>query len=781
MADQPDKIAQGRTSGANAHALADSKWREMSAQSASVLIFAVAIVVRLMYVLAIRGIPFFDHPSVDARAFDEWGQRIAGGDWWGSSSFFLAPAYPYLLGVVYTIFGHSLLAVHLVQVAIGAGSCVLLYRAGRGFFDSRIGMVAGLMLAFYPPAIFFDGIIHKACLALFLTCGLLACLAVRSGEHRKRRALLTGVVVGLLALTRENMLFLIVLVPVFLLLCDGAIARKRRWTQVGTFALGVVLILGPVVARNYSFGGSLVLATTNMGSNFYIGNNPDADGLYQSADIARQDPVYEQADAVRRAEQAVGKKLTASEASNYWLKRGLSWIAANPTAWAKLTAWKVLLCWHRFEIPDTEDIYAYGEWCRPLGWAFRVWHFGLLAPLAIIGIVLNRHRWRELWVLVVIAGLITASIALFFVFARFRFPLVPVLILFSASAVVEVVRRNRAGSIKGLAGPVSIGAVVAIVCNVPVLDEGAYRSNAFVNLGDISRRAGATEDSQRYLRRALSLYQRNPFAHYQLGQVYAETGRTDEAIEHLRRAITIDDSASVFHVFLASVLAQTGRGREAVAHYDRALRLNPQDAETRRAYRDLLNSLGDIKAADAQAKLLNRAERGMDQVESEEGRGMTLAQRVDAARAALDLGEFGKSIDLYLRIFRGRPDDPVLHYEVAGALARAGRIDEAMGHYRASVKLKPDYAAAHSDLGQLLSNLDRVDEAIAHYRQAIEVEPSLFSAHYNLASGLAATGDLDEAIESMTRCAELAERANRADLVARVKDRLRQLKDARRE
>jgi len=779
MTDQSNRIEQANASGDKADSVGDSARREMSARSVSLLIFAVAFVVRLTYVLAIRGIPFFDHPSVDARVFDEWGQRIAGGDWWGSSSFFLAPAYPYLLGVIYTIFGHSLLAVHLVQVAIGAGSCVLLYRAGRGFFDSRVGIVAGWMLAFYPPAIFFDGIIHKACLALFLTCGLLACLAVRSGDQLKGRAALIGVIVGLLTLTRENMLFLVALVPLFFLLCDVAISRKRRWLQVGTFALGVVLILGPVVARNYSFGGSLVLATTNMGSNFFIGNNPDADGLYQSADIARQDPVQEQADAVRRAEQAVGRELTAGEASNYWFKRGLSWIAANPVAWAKLTAWKVLLCWHRFEIPDTEDIYVYSEWFRPLGWVSWVWHFGILAPLAIVGVIQNWSRRRDLWILLVIGALMTASIALFFVFARFRFPLVPLLILFAASAVVKVVRRAREGSTKGLVGPVAIGAVVAIVCNVPVLNEGAYRSNAFVNLGSISRRAGATEDSQRYLLRALSLYERNPFAHYQLGRVYAETGRTEKAIEHLRRAIAIDDSASVFHVFLASVLAQTGRGRDAVAHYDRALRLNPQNSETRRAYRDLLNSLGENKAAEAQAKLLDRAERGTDQGVREEGQGMTLAQRVNAARAAFDLGEFGKSIDLYLQILRGRTDDPVLHYEVAGALTQAGRIDDAMEHYRASVKLKPDYAAAHSDLGQLLSNLDRLDEAIAHYRKAIEVDPSMFSAHYNLATSLAATGDLDGAIEAMTKCAKLAERANRADLVARVKDRLRQMRDAR--
>ena len=45
-----------------------------------------------------------------------------------------------------------------------------------------------------------------------------------------------------------------------------------------------------------------------------------------------------------------------------------------------------------------------------------------------------------------------------------------------------------------------------------------------------------------------------------------------------------------------------------------------------------------------------------------------------------------------------RPTDAVSHYNLAIALARAGRLDEAITHFSEAVRLKPDFAAARQDL-----------------------------------------------------------------------------------
>src|SRR5262245_45971737 len=128
----------------------------------ALIVFAVAFAIRFVHVLQIRSTPFATLLMGDARGYDEWAQRIAGGEWWGHEVFYQAPLYPYFLGVIYGIAGRHLLLVRLVQAAIGSASCVLIALAASRLISRRAGIAAGLMLALYAPAIFFDGLLQKS-------------------------------------------------------------------------------------------------------------------------------------------------------------------------------------------------------------------------------------------------------------------------------------------------------------------------------------------------------------------------------------------------------------------------------------------------------------------------------------------------------------------------------------------------------------------------------------------------------------------------------------------
>ena len=189
------------------------------------LIFVVAFAVRLVHIWQIKPSPFFDVLLGDARGYDEWARRLAGGDWIGTEVFYQAPLYPYYLGVLYKLLGHDLLIVRICQAAIGSASCALLALAGERFFSKRVGLIAGLALALYAPAIFFDGIVQKASLTCLLVCALFAAVSwygttsqgtereLEKQQARRLRsgfgnellgALVIGVLGGLLSITREN-------------------------------------------------------------------------------------------------------------------------------------------------------------------------------------------------------------------------------------------------------------------------------------------------------------------------------------------------------------------------------------------------------------------------------------------------------------------------------------------------------------------------------------------------------------------------------------------------
>src|SRR6478735_8555931 len=136
----------------------------------ALVIFAVAFAVRLLHIWQIKSTPFFDVLMGDANGYDQWAQRLAAGDWVGTDVFYQAPLYPYFLGVVYAIFGRDLLIVRIVQALIGSASCVLLGMAGARLFSKRAGLIAGLALALWAPAIFFDGLLQKSVLDIFFMC-----------------------------------------------------------------------------------------------------------------------------------------------------------------------------------------------------------------------------------------------------------------------------------------------------------------------------------------------------------------------------------------------------------------------------------------------------------------------------------------------------------------------------------------------------------------------------------------------------------------------------------
>ncbi len=252
-----------------------------------------------------RGTLFLTLLMGDSKGYDAWAQQIAAGEWMGREVFYQAPLYPYLLAAIFGVFGHDLLVARLVQAAIGAASCGLLgYAAGR-LFGHRVGVIAGVMLAVYPPAIFFDGLIQKSVLDVFFVCLALAlCAHILNAGASMRHWIAVGVAMGALSLTRENALLLAAVIACWAYRASGVRA-------VAVFAIGVMVMVAPVALRNYAVSGEWHLTTSQFGSNLYIGNNPKSDGSYMSLREGRGSPEFERVDATQLAEKATGTESDA--------------------------------------------------------------------------------------------------------------------------------------------------------------------------------------------------------------------------------------------------------------------------------------------------------------------------------------------------------------------------------------------------------------------------------------------------------------------------------------
>jgi tetratricopeptide (TPR) repeat protein len=754
----------------------------------------------------------------DSRGYDEWARRLAAGDWIGRDVFYQAPLYPYFLGVIYALAGRNLLIVRVVQALLGSAACVFVALAASRFFSPRIGIVAGIMLALYAPAIFFDGLIQKSVLDVFFlstALWLLSTINAKTAKDAKQDDslrswrpwrstvdwLCLGLAIGALTLTRENAIVFTAVISGWALIGaqgpkrpglreqtspasrhrdakarDGTAGSKRRsaglkgppsdsesaprnWAgragipAAATFLAGVAIVVLPVAIRNSVVSGGFYVTTSQFGPNFYIGNNARSDGTYQSLRFGRGAPEYERQDATEIAERATGRTLTPAEVSSYWTDQALDFIGGQPAAWLRLMARKALLLVNAKEMLDTESQESHAEWSLPLRITGIAGHFGVLVPIAVFGLAVSwptRARW---WILLVLLGAYAASVVMFYVFARYRYPLVPMLIPFAAAGLVAAPAflRGLAATLKGsphdrkeedarfsrsaaLSGPRSssataqeaeVGSLARSGSSASLLGR---RSHAAIVAGVVAIAILSNGP------RLLSAEVMRAVTEHNLGAALQSDGRFDEAMVHYKRALAIKPDYAPAYNNLASTLRARGQLAEAVATYQEALRLRPDYPE---AHYNLANALLDEGKPDEAVDHFERALQsigGSADVHNNLGIALSNKGRLDDA-----IAEFRRALQL-------DPDSAKAHRNLGSALAATGARDEALEHLRRAVAIDPNDGAAHYDLGSTLLEAGRADDAIAEFRAALRLDPNSVEAHNNLGIALGSTGKLDEAI-----------------------------------
>src|SRR5437867_3477425 len=166
-------------------------------------VFALALLLRLTYVSQIESAGLGRYLRLDPLYYHEWGRRIAAGDWLGREVFEMSPLYAYYLGVLYRLFGEGMLLPRVIQGALGALVCGLLVIAGRRAFAKAEVLAAGLLFAFYGPALFYDGQLMKTSLEIsFAALATLAFFAASRASQSPNPSWLFvgGFLLGLTAL-----------------------------------------------------------------------------------------------------------------------------------------------------------------------------------------------------------------------------------------------------------------------------------------------------------------------------------------------------------------------------------------------------------------------------------------------------------------------------------------------------------------------------------------------------------------------------------------------------
>jgi tetratricopeptide (TPR) repeat protein len=448
------------------------------------------------------------------------------------------------------------------------------------------------------------------------------------------RWLLVGFLLGVLALLRENALLVVpFLVPLAwsggrlgagvgagpgsrAALPGGAgpagratlpwrAGVARRAGRAAAFLAGVVLALAPVALRNGLVGGDFLPTTSQGGVNFFIGNNPRADGTYRPIVPGKQIPELEQREPARIAAQVLGRPVTPAGVSRFWLHRALAWARSHPGDFLRLTLRKLGLFWSWYEWPDAVDYY----YLRGLSPVYRLplLEFGGVTLLAALGLAfLGGGRGRSLAPALVFAGAWMVSTVAFFLFARYRLPAVPALLLLAAlpvAALVEAVsawHRERTGAPAPHPAASHSASSEEAPGVAPSSDLGRTALRHPPRPADSAIRAAGLAlavAAAFALPRLAAFEPRLDLVHYNLGRLAEERGDPALAGRHYQAALAAAPDDFLAWLDLGNLAARRRDWPDALRCYQRAAALEPDSDDAQSNLGGIYLALGDLAAS----------------------------------------------------------------------------------------------------------------------------------------------------------------------------------------
>jgi 4-amino-4-deoxy-L-arabinose transferase-like glycosyltransferase len=499
------------------------RWRD------PLIVALAAVLVRGIYLLQAAHGPAFAEPMVDAQTYHDLAVGLARGGVYDARMLWQAPLYPVFLAGIYKVCGISIVAAKVVQAALGVGTALLTWSAGRRVGSPAVGLAAGLMVAFAGVLVFFEAELLGTGLAAFWAVLLLDLLLAARAQARRRTLLAVGVVSAFAILTRPD------LAPCAAV---GLVWLAWKHTRRGALALaGVVVVLWPVAAFNTARTGHAGLLPPSGGINLYIGNHPEFDRTI----AIRPGLPWEELIATPVRETRIDDPWV----SQRWFRREVArFLRDDPTGFAARLGEKALHAVSSRELTRNVDVYLFREWSSLL--SMLVWKagrfgfpFGALLPLAVAGCVLARRRLPAVvWLLPAVH---LAGLALVFVAARYRVVGTPWLAVPAAWALVEGWSEVRRRNWRLLAPAAAAAVVVLILATVPgpfVQESIDTEPEMWHSIG-INRlhRDNDLTGAEAAFRHAVTLRPDFPEAQNRLGVAIARQGRFEESIPHFEAAI----------------------------------------------------------------------------------------------------------------------------------------------------------------------------------------------------------------------------------------------------
>ncbi len=429
-----------------------------------------AALVRLVLLLGFQDIFAFDQTGAvhGSDAYDIYAQNLLTTGVYGRTpgvpDASIPPLYSYALAGVYAIFGRGFVQAGVFHIILDLISITCLYYIGKKLFPrgEAVGLLAGLMTAFYPYLIFQNLTLIDTPFFMALTLVFLLLMVLLRERPTLDRgtwllAIAGGLAIGAGTLARP------ILPPLAVLVALWFLFRLNLWQTILRLlpvALISLALLGVWIARNYAIFEAFIPMSTTSGANFWQGNSRftvpffragyDVQWTSPTPDMTTEDLYSREADAERFA---LGYQYWRENPDKlpelFWVKFLVHWSIDIAPQYNPIPGERLELDENGHLIirlvDENGQLLTFGEndpvnvyVTDPRAELMRTVHrfyWGGLFLLGLVGLVVSFRLWRDVSLLWLVQISMTAVYVFFHPSTRYRAPTDPLWFLLSAYAL----------------------------------------------------------------------------------------------------------------------------------------------------------------------------------------------------------------------------------------------------------------------------------------------------------------------------------------------------------
>ena len=536
-------------------------------------VLALVLVVRMLQLVSALNSPLTYQPGPDEDYYRRFALAVVAGQGAADSPefTFMDPAYGYLLGGLFKLFGPNLFVIFLLQILLDTLTAYGIIRVGRILERPRAGLIGAALYGLTATAVMFcTTLLKEVWVTAYLTWWIVGALTVIRSQ-RKVHWLLFGVYCGLGVGFRSTLLTLTLAGALLPWLMSLELARSRSAALV---VLGSILAMLPWSIRNHNAYGGFSPLPHNGGivlQQIYNDQNPRAE-IWIPPFVTYLHPSEIWNGYAAEANRRLGYSASPGQIDAYWHDQGMAYIEQHPGAVAGDILRKSSGVLSSSELAnnrsDTEErmfstILAVLP--QPAAW---------LLGMGLAGLVWLGRKDRRWLIVAVPIALAWLTMAVFFAESRFRFHAASMLALASGIWIDQVVQQIRAHENKPLAVYVPLAVVIVAISFVlgsltpqpPIAWERI--AWGYINMGRI-------HEAQALAERIARKQPENGAILEALGYTEAVQKQYTEAAQVLQRAVELRPRSHVAHFNLARVYLLLGDRQRAQVEATTAQELHP--------------------------------------------------------------------------------------------------------------------------------------------------------------------------------------------------------------